>query len=966
MKIVENEYKDILESCRNPNDYNFISLQGGKYKLTRNWFKKVYLQFKDKFENGSSGSLVFSPRPQDSPLFIDIDLRLKLLPTGVDVVACYRGLIEMILGIFSEHFGGDDFVRVIATRRPEIYQKKNIFRGGFHLYVFGSYSLKTSQKLREHVLSSVDVRGHFEQIFGKDNMDLEQNASEDIYDIALSDRRNGCLLIGSNKPNISARPHFVFLHGRWRNGWEDEPETYEDPVWHLRDENKREEYNNALIELYSFIWEKSHTPVVSQEDEKVPEIEEVCDTPSKFNLKAFLEATKGYIPPNPEYAQLCPYFASQGLEPKATCDICNKYWGYNNRETERYMQKAIDNNDFRVTARTIRTYVATHCAKNVDKQAIMREIFGEDVEVEEMFFNELEKFEISKGKSWDLYEVTQTLKNVFSWVWGKSVGSFVYKEWYLHTHFKGEPFKQTNVCVVNEAPFKKAKNDMKVLINPTVDKLLELIEKWIKPKAPTLRKSTTEEQRTEFNEKNTYYKKELAKFKAGKKLLQQKNVTIKQIAEVMEIPDPKKVTMNKIFMDLHGDRVLKKYHSFTFIPYLEKNPCRADQLNCFTGFALSQFRNTDIDVRETAIWHWLWVTWCWKNQYKMDYILNYFATKLQKAHQKIKKFIVVYGNKTGSGKSTGRTFLERIFDECVLFCDSIDDFTGTYTSQQFGKLFCLVDDIQKWNKKTSAALKSRITSDTFRMRKMYSDPITMPSYLDLIATANSRTPVFIGSDDRRTELIEVNPTLKGDTAFWNQVYTEFDDKKIMGAWFEFLATRDLSQVPKFDENYRFSPEELALQKLTSLISAYSFLIDYFSREDFCFYKNVQFEKPDIFKHMMFKTIKDERTITIKKELLYEFYLRWVKLTGEVNKRKQNNFYRDLEDIDIKTGKYVFVPKENKLTGIRLSVKILQRGLGKHLSIEPGKIEVPWQIETEQWLELEKNSFPLRHCGYQFD
>ena len=71
------------------------------------------------------------------------------------------------------------------------------------------------------------------------------------------------------------------------------------------------------------------------------------------------------------------------------------------------------------------------------------------------------------------------------------------------------------------------------------------------------------------------------------------------------------------------------------------------------------------------------------------------------------------------------------------------------------------------------------------MREMYANPITLPSYMDLIATSNSRTPVFIGTDDRRTELIEVNSELKGDAKFWNQVYREFDDRTVMGGGLNF-------------------------------------------------------------------------------------------------------------------------------------------------------------------------------------
>ena len=63
---------------------------------------------------------------------------------------------------------------------------------------------------------------------------------------------------------------------------------------------------------------------------------------------------------------------------------------------------------------------------------------------------------------------------------------------------------------------------------------------------------------------------------------------------------------------------------------------------------------------------------------------------------------------------------------------------------------------------------------------MYADPIEMDCYLYLICTSNSRTPVLIGKDDRRTELVVINEELK--------LYAELDDTKIAVDCFGHLFT----------------------------------------------------------------------------------------------------------------------------------------------------------------------------------
>jgi hypothetical protein len=630
--------------------------------------------------------------------------------------------------------------------------------------------------------------------------------------------------------------------------------------------------------------------------------------------------------------------------------MCNTAWNYTGRETENFMSKITR---FDVSKGSVLRYLELHGTTWGEI-----EIFGEMIK---RYYNGLKKFSIRAGDVWDVSMIQDYLKSVFTWIWGETTLNFVYKEQHLHHKFGGDSFLQTNVCVTSDMPFSRQKTDMLVNTKPTISDLLERIEKQKRPKRPKPPKSTVtdfEELYEDYKRSKVIFENQLRKYKVGRTLLLQDDVSYEDVEKVLGSVDSDQTKMSTIFSKLHSERQLDEYHSFTFVPYLNVNPCRKDQLNCFTGFTLARFRNSSGDIRKTKVWDWLWISLCDRKEYKMNYILNYFAHKLQYGHKKVKKFLLLFGSKTGTGKSTIRIFLDRIFDECVLFVDSIEDFTGTYTGQQFGKLFCIIDDIQKWSKKTSSDLKSRITSDTFRLRKMYSDPITMPSYLDLITSSNSRTPTFIGRDDRRTELIEINPELKGNTKFWTELYHEFDNKQVMGSWFQFLATRDLQGVV-FDENYRFSEVGLAKQKMLSLISAFRFLVDYFSRDDFLFHRYAKHDNPKLFEHIEFKIWGGERTITIKKELLYVMYLRWVKLTSEVNKRKYNNFYTDLKDINHHVGRYnISGAAGTRTTGIRLSVSRLKEGLGEYLNIDPESIEVGWEISNpEIWEVLERNEFP---------
>ena len=206
------------------------------------------------------------------------------------------------------------------------------------MYIIGKYTLQQSIKLREQVLKIIDVKGHFTDVWGE--AVISKN-SEKIIDPALPKRSNGVLLLGSRKPQTTVGPHYVFFRGVWRNGWLEENRLPEG--WHLK---RPVVFRDLFCRMYGFIWEK-FKPVPTKEEEKIsPSITEVSKT--GFNLVAFLEASKGVVPDNTKWKQLCAYFASQGLDPAQTCDICNPAWGYNDRETQNMMQLAIDNNKFDV------------------------------------------------------------------------------------------------------------------------------------------------------------------------------------------------------------------------------------------------------------------------------------------------------------------------------------------------------------------------------------------------------------------------------------------------------------------------------------------------------------------------------------------------------------------------------------------------------------------------------------------
>ena len=370
---------------------------------------------------------------------------------------------------------------------------------------------------------------------------------------------------------------------------------------------------------------------------------------------------------------------------------------------------------------------------------------------------------------------------------------------------------------------------------------------------------------------------------------------------------------------------------------------------------MQRFRNTDIDVRKTTIWEWLFVIWANRDNKKLNWLLNYLATKIQDPARKVCKYLVAYGRQTGTGKTSMQRFLKALVDEDkVLFCKNLEEFLGEQNHEHLNKLFVLIDEIERATRKQSDRLKSSITADSFKYKKLYENPITMPSYTDLIATSNERSPVFVSDQNRRVELITIDPEKKGNEPFWNAFYAELKDSRVMGSWFHFLATFHID-VNVRSENNRFDTEVLCTEKVKSMKSTHQFVVKFFSDtrcfEDACTRKCD--EAHWFLGNLTFRVNDGQKECIIRKARAYDYYKYWAKQNGHKNIVKNSTFCDDLKEIDI-------LPKRREMNGqTPRSFVFSKRRVKKTLSCF-------YQIESRlfalSWLFTEDDEFEaLQKC-----
>ena len=179
-----------------------------------------------------------------------------------------------------------------------------------------------------------------------------------------------------------------------------------------------------------------------------------------------------------------------------------------------------------------------------------------------------------------------------------------------------------------------------------------------------------------------------------------------------------------------------------------------------------------------------------------EYLLNWYAHKIQKPAQKTQVCLVFYSAEEGTGKTIAEDiftkFMGKQASSMLLSTTSMDDICGKFASAG-DKLITvlneanLTDVIGKAN-----PFKSFITDTTFfKEIKGVMGEMTA-NICDCIATTNNKNAMKVGANDRRFAIFEADATVANNQEVFKPIYKSLNNKDVMRHFFEFLNTRDIS------------------------------------------------------------------------------------------------------------------------------------------------------------------------------
>jgi len=236
--------------------------------------------------------------------------------------------------------------------------------------------------------------------------------------------------------------------------------------------------------------------------------------------------------------------------------------------------------------------------------------------------------------------------------------------------------------------------------------------------------------------------------------------------------------------------------------------------------------------RATTMIHKLFMQVCNFDDVAYNYLLNWFALKVQKPGLKTNVAIIFYSQAEGTGKTLIAEKIFRAFchdkTNLLMSTTTMEDIVGKYT--RAGEFLCcvlneanLADTLGKSNE-----LKSFITDTTFMRRQKYQPEEQITNISELIITTNNDNAIKINMTDRRWWIIEPDATHANNRSYFEPMWQAVEDPVTMRMFFEELMHRDVSRFnPSEDRPLTSTYKEVATASLTTI---QNYFIDLYNKK----------------------------------------------------------------------------------------------------------------------------------------
>lgn len=209
-----------------------------------------------------------------------------------------------------------------------------------------------------------------------------------------------------------------------------------------------------------------------------------------------------------------------------------------------------------------------------------------------------------------------------------------------------------------------------------------------------------------------------------------------------------------------------------------------------------------------------------------DYVLNWLAWVVHNPLEKPGVNLVLIGQQ-GTGKGTfGRMLLDIFGPRYSLHVTQQDHLLGRFSGHLEGVLFVLIDEAMFGkDPRTVGVYKARTTEETILIERKGQTPHTAANHMTIVILSNSIAAAPVEANDRRATVIEVSSSRRQDTAYFAQIWNEWDTQGGREEFIDFLMARDITA---FDPSKPFATNAKAAMASATADPVTSWFLDVLS------------------------------------------------------------------------------------------------------------------------------------------
>ena len=220
---------------------------------------------------------------------------------------------------------------------------------------------------------------------------------------------------------------------------------------------------------------------------------------------------------------------------------------------------------------------------------------------------------------------------------------------------------------------------------------------------------------------------------------------------------------------------------------------------------------------------------CAGDDEKLEYVLDWIAISVQQPGLTGIPLLLLHSDEQGTGKNRFvELFLGRLFGPHFSMVSDFASITGNFNGLlELNCMMFINEALWKGEKSSLGHYKTMFTDEVRIVRKLYTEPFTVPSYTKGIIASNGANSAPIQGHDRRHVVCDVSPHRKGDLSYFDDLTDEMENDGGKEAMlFDMLRRKvDIAKVRKLPRWHSDIKEELMEENADSWVRWLKHCID---------------------------------------------------------------------------------------------------------------------------------------------